>query len=174
MIVSTSLRNAGFRRKSVSPGPATRIPTSLNSSLALPNSQSYPTSLWIMLMPVCWIVSIHGRPGVPLKPKRSVVHRLFLLRLPITYPKSVSHCSNCSLGWSFLPIQLGLECCPMLWGTKQISTFQQQKYKGGKCIMGMNESVFSFLHFSHLSPLPSIPRSLLPFLSPSLLASLHL
>ncbi|KAF8306382.1 hypothetical protein DL93DRAFT_2065515, partial [Clavulina sp. PMI_390] len=34
---------------------------------------------------------------------------------------------------------LGLECCPMLWGTKQISTFQQQKYKGGKCIMGMNE-----------------------------------
>jgi len=33
----------------------------------------------------------------------------------------------------------GLECCPMLWGTKQIGQFEQNKYKGGKCIMGMNE-----------------------------------
>lgn len=33
----------------------------------------------------------------------------------------------------------GLECCPMLWGTKQISQFQENKYKGGKCILGMNE-----------------------------------
>lgn len=33
----------------------------------------------------------------------------------------------------------GLTCCPMLWGTKQIGSFESNKYKGGNCIMGMNE-----------------------------------
>lgn len=51
----------------------------------------------------------------------------------------------------------------MLWGNKQISAFEQNKYKGSKCVMGMNESVFSFSVLRLTTPFLTNPR----FPSPS-------
>lgn len=48
--------------------------------------------------------------------------------------------------------KLGFTFCPMLWGTKNLADFRNKRTKYGKCMIGMNEYVFSFLF---LFPFPS-------------------